>query len=75
MKWDYEVSTNQNLAAVVSRAYKIAMSEPRGPVYMNLPREWLFEAMESTQIFFRVASAGEQRCKPIRRRWRRQRIC
>ena len=51
VKWDYEVRTNQNLAAVVSRAYKIAMSEPRGPVYLNLPREWLCQEMESTQIF------------------------
>ena len=50
VKWDYEVRTNQNLAAVVSRAYKIAMSEPRGPVYMTLPREWLAEALESTQV-------------------------
>ncbi len=51
VKWDYEIRTNQNLAAVVSRAYKIAMSEPRGPVYMTLPREWLAEALESTQVF------------------------
>src|SRR5215510_3395923 len=51
VKWDYEVRTNQNLAAVVSRAYKIAMSEPRGPVYMTLPREWLAEALESTEVF------------------------
>ncbi len=50
VKWDYEVRTNQNLAAVVSRAYKISMSEPRGPVYLTLPREWLFETMESTQV-------------------------
>lgn len=50
VKWDYEVRTNQNLAAVVSRAYKIAMSEPRGPVYMTLPREWLCESLESTQL-------------------------
>ena len=41
VKWDYEVRTNQNLAAVVSRAYKISMSEPRGPVYLTLPREVL----------------------------------
>jgi len=34
----------------VSRGYKIAMSEPRGPVYITLPREWLFEVMESTQL-------------------------
>jgi len=50
VKWDYEVRTNQNLAAVVSRAYKIAMSEPRGPVYLTLPREWLCETMVSTQL-------------------------
>jgi acetolactate synthase-1/2/3 large subunit len=50
VKWDYELRTNQTLAAVVSRAYKIAMSEPRGPVYMTLPREWLAEALESTQV-------------------------
>lgn len=50
VKWDYEIRTNENLAAVVSRAYKIAMSEPRGPVYMTLPREWLAQAMESTKL-------------------------
>ncbi|MBM4260929.1 MAG: thiamine pyrophosphate-requiring protein [Deltaproteobacteria bacterium] len=50
VKWDYEIRTNQNLAATVARAYKIAMSEPRGPVYMTLPREWLAEAMESTKV-------------------------
>jgi acetolactate synthase-1/2/3 large subunit len=50
VKWDYELRTNQNLPAVVARAYKIAMSEPRGPVYLTLPREWLCEAMESTEV-------------------------
>jgi acetolactate synthase-1/2/3 large subunit len=50
VKWDYEVRTNKNLPAVVARAYKIAMSEPRGPVYMTLPREWLCEPMETTEV-------------------------
>jgi acetolactate synthase-1/2/3 large subunit len=50
VKWDYELRTNQNLPAVVSRAYKIAMSEPRGPVYLTLPREWLCEPLESTEV-------------------------
>jgi acetolactate synthase-1/2/3 large subunit len=50
VKWDYEVRTNQNLSAVISRAFKIAMSEPRGPVYLTLPREWLCEALESTEL-------------------------
>ena len=47
VKWDYELRTNQNMAAVVSRAFKIAMSEPRGPVYLTLPREWLCESLSS----------------------------
>jgi acetolactate synthase-1/2/3 large subunit len=57
VKWDYEVRTNQNLATVVARAYKIAMSEPRGPVYLTLPREWLCEPLESTQLLFGLAPA------------------
>jgi acetolactate synthase-1/2/3 large subunit len=57
VKWDYEVRTNQNLAAVVSRAYRIAMSEPRGPVYLNLPREWLCEPLESTQVLSELVPA------------------
>ena len=48
VKWDYEVRTNQNIATVVQRAFNIAMSEPRGPVYLTLPREWLCESLEST---------------------------
>jgi acetolactate synthase-1/2/3 large subunit len=48
VKWDYELRTNQNIATVVRRAFNIAMSEPRGPVYLTLPREWLCELLEST---------------------------
>jgi len=48
VKWDYELRTNQNIATVVQRAFNIAMSEPRGPVYLTLPREWLCEPLEST---------------------------
>ena len=50
VKWDYELRTNQNLPAVIARAYKIAMSEPRGPVYLTLPREWLAEELQSTRV-------------------------
>src|SRR3984893_7211386 len=38
-KWDYEVRNVQQLATVVDRALAIAGSEPRGPVYLSLPRE------------------------------------
>jgi acetolactate synthase I/II/III large subunit len=40
-KWDYELRTGQPVDAVVDRAVDIAMSEPRGPVYLTLPREVL----------------------------------
>lgn len=40
-KWDYELRAYQNVDALVERAYNIAMSEPRGPAYLTLPRELL----------------------------------
>ena len=41
VKWDYELRHGQPVASVVDRALDIAMSEPRGPVYLTLPREVL----------------------------------
>ncbi len=41
VKWDYELRAGQPVGALVDRALDIAMSEPRGPVYMCLPREVL----------------------------------
>jgi acetolactate synthase I/II/III large subunit len=41
VKWDYEFRSGQPVEALVDRALDIAMSEPRGPVYLMLPREVL----------------------------------
>jgi acetolactate synthase-1/2/3 large subunit len=41
VKWDYELRSGQPVGAVVDRALDIAMMEPRGPVYLTLPREVL----------------------------------
>ncbi len=41
VKWDYELRSGQPVGALVDRALDIAMSEPRGPVYLCLPREVL----------------------------------
>ena len=41
VKWDYELRSGQPVDSVVDRALDIAMSEPRGPVYLTLPREVL----------------------------------
>ena len=44
VKWDYELRAGQPVTTIVDRALDIAMSEPRGPVYLTLPREVLSDA-------------------------------
>src|SRR5207302_8515305 len=39
VKWDYELRNAEQLTTVVERALAIAATEPRGPVYLSLPRE------------------------------------
>jgi acetolactate synthase I/II/III large subunit len=41
VKWDYELRNGEQLTTVVDRALAIAATEPRGPVYLSLPREVL----------------------------------
>jgi acetolactate synthase I/II/III large subunit len=41
VKWDYELRTPVQLEAVVDRAFELMQAEPRGPVYLTLPREVL----------------------------------
>ena len=42
-KWDYEVRFPEQVPELLDRAYAIAMSTPKGPVYLSLPREVLCE--------------------------------
>lgn len=41
VKWDYELRQGQPVGDIVGRAVDIAMSDPKGPVYLTLPREVL----------------------------------
>jgi acetolactate synthase-1/2/3 large subunit len=50
VKWDYELRASIQLSSVVDRAFKIALSDPQGPVYLVLPREWLVEPMTNIKI-------------------------
>lgn len=43
-KFNYELRYAEQANTLVNRAYAIAMSEPRGPVYLSLPREPLAES-------------------------------
>jgi acetolactate synthase I/II/III large subunit len=41
VKWDYELRPGQAPEEIVGRALDVAMSEPKGPVYLCMPREVL----------------------------------
>lgn len=43
VKWDYELRNAKQVETIVDRAVTVAMTEPRGPVYLSLPREVLAE--------------------------------
>lgn len=43
VKWDYELRFPEQVGELVDRAYAIANSTPKGPVYASLPREVLCE--------------------------------
>lgn len=38
-KWDHRLEYQDNPGLIVSRALQVAMTRPRGPVYLSLPRE------------------------------------
>jgi len=50
VKWDYELRTPSQLEAVVDRALTLAMMEPKGPVYLILPREVLYSPLEQFEF-------------------------
>ena len=46
VKWDHVLRYAENAADLVSRGYSVAMTEPKGAVYMSLPREPLCKHTE-----------------------------
>jgi acetolactate synthase-1/2/3 large subunit len=50
VKWDYELRDGRQVETVVDRALSIAMSEPRGPVFIGLPREILAQKLEKVSF-------------------------
>jgi acetolactate synthase-1/2/3 large subunit len=45
VKWDYELRYGEQIVDAIDRAWVIAQSEPKGPVFLSLPREPLAEAI------------------------------
>ena len=49
-KWDYELRFPEQALEIIDRAYAIALSTPKGPVYLSLPREVLCEHCSAEQL-------------------------
>ena len=45
VKWDYELRAGELVSATVDRALAISQADPKGPVYLALPREVLAEPL------------------------------
>ncbi|PWC36497.1 thiamine pyrophosphate-requiring protein [Azospirillum sp. TSO35-2] len=48
MKYDNEIRTGRNVRQLVNRAFQLAYSDPKGPVYLMGAREVMEEAVEPT---------------------------
>ena len=69
VKWDYELRMPGQVADVVARAHEMAMTAPRGPVYLVLPREPLSASLTEDAGDRAAPGAGVPRI-PIRPRSR-----
>jgi len=49
-KWDYELRFPEQIGELLDRAFAIAGSTPKGPVYLSLPREVLCEPVDRAAI-------------------------
>ncbi len=63
VKWDYELRNGEQLETVVDRALAVATTEPRGPVYLSLPREVLAAPLPG--FFYDQPPAGLQPPPPV----------
>lgn len=64
VKWDYELRAGQKVEELVERALDIAMSEPRGPVYLHMPRELLGEQVDIKTRVARQRPLGAEPAAP-----------
>jgi hypothetical protein len=49
-KWECELKFPEQVSALLDRAYAIATTTPKGPVYLSLPREVLCEEVDATGL-------------------------
>lgn len=63
VKWDHYIKENDNFADVLDRAFQIATTEPKGPVYLWYKRDLLFKKInvrpEALEVKHKPASTME----------------
>jgi acetolactate synthase-1/2/3 large subunit len=64
VKWDYELRDGINVDKIVDRALGISMAQPRGPVYLTLPREVLAQQIESACLSGPVTPPADPHADP-----------
>ncbi|HLT27466.1 MAG TPA: thiamine pyrophosphate-requiring protein [Zeimonas sp.] len=64
VKWDYELRTADQLEAVIDRAIEVATAEPRGPVYLSVPRDLLAQRIDSISVDVPSRRVVRARCQP-----------
>lgn len=58
VKWSFGVNTKSILPSTIQRACRLAMAAPRGPVFVSLPMEYLFDKMTKDVPSERGAAPG-----------------
>ncbi len=56
VKWSFGVNTKAILPATIQRACQLAMAAPRGPVFVSIPMEFLFDKMIKNPPSDRIAA-------------------
>jgi len=64
VKWCHVPSTNMNINYILSRAFRLTMTEPRGPVFLLLSRELLFEQLSQIEIPKKIQPASSIQADP-----------
>ncbi|MEH6947629.1 thiamine pyrophosphate-binding protein [Bacillus sp. JJ634] len=57
-KWSWEVKNAQELPTVLHRAFKMALTEPMGPVFLSLPSDVLWQEVDAEPIPLTVVSSN-----------------
>jgi len=50
VKWSYGVNAKSLLPATIQRACQLAIASPKGPVFVSLPMEYLFDKMTKNAV-------------------------